>query len=448
MKSFKILLLISAASLSLSTLYLSCTKSDFPYPGSHDNGSAGHGFAENSMVLYWNYRAATVLGVPMRQPDRSRYFAIIEIAVHDALNNIKPKFEPYLLNEPTKAASPDAAVASAAYRAIKGLNLQAGFPVDSWYDSCLALIPGGAAKEAGKILGQHAAEAIIANRAGDGFSQVIPTSAQPANGTTPGAYRQTNAVPFRVIPNWGIVVKPYVVQNNSQFRPAGPYDVKSAEYAADYREVAEKGAREGSTRSPEDTRLAKFWADNKPSLVWNDFANKVIADKKMDAWKTARTFALLHTAIADGFNTVLESKYHFYYWRPETAIHEGDNDGNAATTANATWLPFVIESIQPTPPGNWVSPPLPEYPSGYTMTGGVVAEILMRITGSDKISVAVTSNTLPGETLHYHSLAKAARDNSLAKVYAGWYFRKGALDGEEMGKKIAHYVFAHSFREK
>lgn len=431
----------------MALIYQSCTKTDIPFPWKNDKPGE-HGFTNNAMVLYWNYRAATVLGIPMRQTDRSRYFAIIEIAVHDALNNIKPKFERYLLNEPTKNASPDAAVASAAYRAIKGLELQGDFPVDAWYDSCIAIIPAGSAKEAGIILGQHAADAILAKRANDGYSEVISASTEPADGTEPGVYRQTNGIPFRVIPNWGTVLKPYVVQSNYQFRPSGPYNVKSPEYVIDYNEVKAKGARDGSTRTNEQTKLAMFWAENRPSIIWNEFANKVIAGKKMDAWKTARLFALLHTAMGDGFNTILEAKYHFYYWRPETAIHEGDNDENNATTADASWLPFVIESVNPTPPGNWVSPPVPEYPSGYTLAGGITAEVLRNVLGSDKISIDMVSASLPGTTLRYYSIAKAARDNSMGKVYAGWYFRKAALDGEEMGKKIANYLFTHSFREK
>ena len=146
------------------------------------------GFAENDMVMYWNEKVATVLGAGMIQPTRARYFAIIQIAVHDALNNIKPKYQRYaLLNERSQFASPDAAVASAAYWAIKGLNRQGNFPVDTWYNESLATIPDGESKELGKTLGKHAAESIIANRANDGFTQVIQTSTTtPPDGDEPG----------------------------------------------------------------------------------------------------------------------------------------------------------------------------------------------------------------------------------------------------------------------
>jgi hypothetical protein len=444
MRAFKFLWLSLFVVTAMIVILSSCTKFDAPFPVI-GNGKTDY---DNAMVLYWNDKAATVLGGPIRQPDRSRYFAIIEIAVHDALNNIKSKYSTYVLNEPSRSASPDAAVASAAYWAIKGLNLQGSFPIDSWYDSSLAFVPNGPAKEAGINLGKRAAETIIANRLNDGYSQVISSSPNPPDGTTPGAYRQTNAVPFRLIPNWGTVLKPYVLQSNDQFRPVGPYNVQSKEYATDYNEVKLKGAREGSTRTAEENRLANFWSDNRISVTWNDFANAIIANKKLDAWKTARLFAVLHTALADGFNAVLEAKYHFYYWRPETAIHEGDNDGNPATSADPNWIPYLIEVVNPTPPGNWVSPPVPEYPSSYAMAGGIATEVLKQFLGSDKISVRFTSAALPGVSLQYSSLAKVARDNSLAKIYAGWYFRKAVLDGEEMGKKIGRYVYTQGFRER
>src|SRR6187551_387749 len=241
------------------------------------------GFSENDMVMYWNDKVATVLSAPMTQPTRSRYFAIIEIAVHDAFNNIKPKFQRYaLLNEREQFASPDAAVASAAYWAIKGLNRQGAFPIDTWYNESLATIPDGESKELGKTLGKHAAEAIIANRANDGFTQILATSVNPPDGTTPGAYRHTNLLNVRYVPNWGTVVNPYVIESNDQFRPAGPFAVNSSEYATDYNEVKAKGARAGSTRNTEEETLARFWADNRPSIVWNNFARNIIATKKLD----------------------------------------------------------------------------------------------------------------------------------------------------------------------
>ena len=209
MKAIKISLIVAIAMSFVSIWNTSCQKdvtreSQANLPEEVATKKPDNpGFAENNMVMYWNDKVATVLSAPMTQPTRSRYFAIIEIAVHDALNNIKPKFQRYaLLNEREQFASPDAAVASAAYWAIKGLNRQGSFPIDTWYNESLATIPDGESKELGKTLGKHAAEAIIANRTNDGFTQILATSVSPPDGTTPGAYRHTNLLNVRYVPNY------------------------------------------------------------------------------------------------------------------------------------------------------------------------------------------------------------------------------------------------------
>ncbi|HWI92875.1 MAG TPA: vanadium-dependent haloperoxidase [Flavisolibacter sp.] len=291
-------------------------------------------------------------------------------------------------------------------------------------------------------------DAIIANRANDGFAQVLITSVNPPDGIAPGAYRHTNLLNVRYVPNWGTVMQPYVVLSNDQFRPAGPYAVTSPEYATDYNEVKAKGARVGSTRTAEEEMLAKFWAENRPSIIWNNLARAVIATKKMDAWKTARLFALMHTAIADGVNTALNSAYFFYYWRPETAIHLGENDNNSATSADASWIPFIVEAPNSIAAANFVTPPIPEYASTYAMMGGAAAETLKNVLESDAIDANLTNFSLPGSTIHYSSVSQASRDNALGKVYAGWHFRKSVLDGEETGKRVADYIFNHQFREE
>ncbi len=415
-------------------------------------------FADNDMVMYWNDKVATVLSFGMNQPTRTRYFAIIQIAVHDALNNIKPKYERYSLDERTQNADTNAAVASAAYWAIKGLNLQDSFPVDEWYRESLETVPDGEGEELGKTLGKHAAESIIANRANDGFAQIIPASANPPNGVNPGEYRSTvtavnsvptqNLLPVRILPNWGTVMKPYVIESNQQFRPAGPYAINTNEYTQDFNEVKTKGARVGGSRSADEEKKAQFWSENRPSLIWNSFVRKAIETRKMDAWETARLFALMHVSMAESINSQLNAGYHFYFWRPETAVRLAAADGNSNTEGDAEWLPFLSET------STSVTPAVPGYPNGFAAYGGTTAEILRLFFGSDETSIDITTSSTnplvpdPKPSFHFSSFSQAARDNSLSMVYTGWDFRKSALDGEEMGRQIAAYVFTHHFREQ
>ena len=427
------------------------------YPNVNMGTKAEHGFADNDMVMYWNEKVATVLAVPMNQPQRTRLIAIMQIAVHDALNSIKPKFERYaLLNEREQFASPDAAVASAAYWAIKGLNRQGSFPLDNWYNESLSTINDGESKEMGKALGKKAANAIIAKRANDGFTQAILTSVIPSNGVNPGEYRSTvtaiNSVPtqnifgFRIYHNWGTVTVPYVIQSNQQFRPEGPYTVNSSEYTTDFNEVKAKGARIGSTRTAEEEKMAKFWSENRPSIFWNDIVRKAINNKKLDAWKTARLFALMHVSMAESLNSIFDSYYFYYSWRPETAIRMAATDGNNSTEADPAWLPFLSET--PTS----VTPALPGYPSSFGAYGGTTAEILRLFFNSDETSIDITTTTInpavsePKPSFHFSTYSEAATSNSLSMIYAGWDFRKSVVDGETMGRQIASYVFSNAFR--
>ncbi|MGN6291262.1 MAG: vanadium-dependent haloperoxidase [Chitinophagaceae bacterium] len=447
---------ITISILAGLTFLTSCRKDakEITIPNEPEQGEQpfGPGFADNDMVLYWNEKAAIVLGAPMNQPTRTRYFAMISIAVHDALNCVKPKYQRYaLFNLRRQSASPESAVASAAYWTIKGLSLQGNFPVDAWYNESLALIPDEDSKELGKSLGKEAAEAIINKRANDGFAKVLPASSTPLDGDDPGEYRSTlmyvNGVPtpttIKRVSNWGTVLKPFVIESNQQFRPAGPYPVNSDEYAADYNEVKTKGARVNGNRSIDEESIARFWSENRPSLTWNNFTRKAIGNKKLDAWKTARLFALVHVSLADGINAQLNAGYHFYFWRPETGIRLADSDGNNNTEADPNWLPFLDEV-----PGTFPTPPVPGYPNAFAVYGGATAEILRLFLDSDKTSIELSSLTLPGKTRQFFSFSQAAKENALSMIYAGWDFRKSALAGEEMGRQIAGYVFTHHFQEQ
>lgn len=411
------------------------------------------GFAENNMVLYWNEKAALVANNPVSPPGQSRYFAIIEIAVHDALNSIKPKYETFALhNVREKGADPNAAVASAAYWTIKALNIQRALPIDTWYAESLATVPDGEGKELGIELGKQAANAIITNRSTDNFILANRQIALP-DGIAPGEYRSTLPFSNPGMPKikgadlWGTMMTPFVTQSNSQFRPAAPYAVNSPEYVTDYNEVKTKGARAGHTRTADEDEIGRFWVE-RSSIGWNRFAKNMIAAKKMDMWRTARLFALLHTAMTDAISGCFEAKYHYFYWRPETAIRLGDSDGNNYTTGDANWLPSYTETPNLTNAAlNINTPPIPDYPSAHASFGGAGSQILKLFFETDHVSVDQTSLTTPGVTRHYSSLSQAARDNSLSRIYVGYHFRNSCLKGEKQGQDIATYVFNNAFRE-
>lgn len=430
----------------------SCKKADFPGNG-QGGKKAEHGFAENNMVLYWNEKASMVLTGSFTPPAQARHFAMMQIAVHDALNAIKPKYERYALkNVRDQFASIDAAVASAAYHTLIKMKVEGSHPVGDWYEESLSLVPNGESKAKGIALGIAAADAIVNARGTDNFLEAnkqLPGD----DGVVPGAYRSTlpfsnpGALKIKALHQWGTLMKPFVIQSNSQFRPEAPYPVSSAAYVTDYNEVKEKGGRVGHTRTANETEIGVFWLE-RSSIGWNRFARNMISSRKMDAWKTARVLALMHTAMADGITACFEAKYYYFYWRPETAIRLGDNDGNELTIGDAAWLPSNTEGPNPNNPlANVYTPPIPDYPSAHANFGGAAGEVLRLFFQTDAISVNQASLTMPGVVRKYTTISNAIRENSLSRIYVGYHFRKAVMAGEEQGVEIAHYVFNNAFRE-
>ena len=242
-------------------------------------------------------------------------------------------------------------------------------------------------------------------------------------------------------------MKPYVIESNQQFRPTGPYRVSSNEYTTDFNEVKTKGARVGSTRSAEEDKISKFWSENRPSILWNTIVRKAIENKKLDAWKTARLFALMHVCAAECINSQFNAAYYFYSWRPETAIRLAATDGNNNTEGDPTWLPFLSEA-------GTVTSPIPAYPDGAAALGGTTAEILRLVFDSDETSIDITTTstnpavTEPKPSFHFSNYSQAATSVGSSMIYSGWNFRKSVSDGETMGRQIAAYVFTHHFREE
>lgn len=424
-------------------------------------------------VLLWNQAAIDVVGQtqnlvpnpPIPPFIESRYYAMVNLAMHDALNNIIPFSEPYALkNAANKQADPDAAVAQAAHDVIMDfygkLNPPAFItpqPVKDYITSLLQTtldkVNNPEAKEKGIALGKAAAKAILDNRINDGIGEAMFPIAE---GTTPGAYRFTfpfNGPPFNNppfsglydFPGWGNV-KPFGLNKSKQFRPSPPDDVSKSAYAADFNEVKSLGRYNSVTRTAEQTEIAKFWAESSPQ-GWNRIAVTVLKKKNANAWQAARLLALLQMSEADAYIGCLEAKYHYFYWRPVTAIRLADTDNNPETTRDADWEVLGWNPAGPPEIPFWPTPPIADYPSAHATAGGAGAEILKMFFGKDEIEFSTKSATFPS-TRNFSSFSKAARENSLSRIYIGYHFRKACNEGEDQGKKIGKWNYEHQLRMK
>jgi hypothetical protein len=411
-------------------------------------GGSAQAQADGDAVTAWNANAgeaALAAGLaPTNNPlHESRLYAVMHLAIHDALNAIDRRSRPYAVDLPANpGASAEAAVAAAARDVLVPLLTELPAPfvgaagvtsVEVDYMAALAAIPDGPAKTQGLELGRAAAEALLALRAGDGSDTPLFDSGYP-QGTDPGEYRFTPGFTFVFAPGWADVT-PFVLKDSSQFRPGPPYAVTSKKYTADFNEVKALGGDDVTTpsaRTAEQTEIALFWVESSP-LQWNRIARTVSGSEGLDMWENARLFGLLNMALADGYIGSFETKSHYNYWRPVTAIQTADTDGNPSTSADPTWTPLV-----PTPP-------IPDYDSAHSVEGGAAAGVLKRFFGTDDIGFATCSLTLPaGSTCtdpspvlrSYTSFSQAEEENGLSRILVGFHFRDAVETGIKHGEKI------------
>jgi PAP2 superfamily len=413
-------------------------------------------------VTTWNANAGEAAKAaciaPIDNPlHESRLYAMTHVAIHDALSAIDSRSDPYAFDgEAKRRTSPDAAVASAARHVLVPVLRQLPMPpvphacidagvasVEADYSTALGAIPDGRAKARGVELGQAAAAAILALRAADGADTPLVDAAYP-QGAEPGEYRFTPGFEFAFAPGWADVT-PFVLNDSSQFRPGPPDPVTGREYAADLNEVKRLGGDVVTTpseRTAEQTEIARFWVESSP-LQWNRIARTVSAGSGLDLWEKARLFGLLNMGLADGYVGSFETKYHYDYWRPVTAIRNADADGNRRTSGDPTWTPLV-----PTPP-------IPDYDSAHAVEGSAAATVLKRFFGTDDIGFKTCSLTLPaGNTCDdespvmrtYTGFSQAAEENGLSRILVGFHFRKAVEEGIEHGRKIANHAVDHFLR--
>jgi hypothetical protein len=396
-------------------------------------------------VLRWNdtaVKAAAAGGQNAIQMTRT--VAMVQAAVHDALNASRPRYAAYYFEGPVPPGGlADAAVAAAARTVLAGVAPAFGAPpqkqaalalVDETYAAAVAAMPESPARAQGLATGQAAGEALLTLRKDDGALRDAPYT--PASG--PGRWRPTpnpdppnppirdpKAAPglaASVLPGWGNVT-PFVLVSASQFWLPGPPTLASAAYARDFQEVKTLGGQTSTVRSAEQEQIARFWFEGPPS--WYRLTRAVAESRNMDAWDSARMLALVSLAMADGYIAGFKIRYVYDFWRPVTAIREAAGDGNDATTADPAW-----NSLQNTPP-------VSDYPSTQSIFSEAAAVVIAKLIGGDRVDIKLRSGP-PFANLErsYTSLSQAARESADSRVYAGIHFRSACDDGLLLGRRI------------
>jgi hypothetical protein len=383
-------------------------------------------------VLDWNETMVATVA-PQNPFAQGRFAAITAVAVFEAVNAITGEYEPYLgtIDAPP-GASPEAAAIAAAHRVLVNYFPASAAALDAERAASLAAVLDGPAKDDGVAVGEAAAAALIAARAADGAA---PPQFHVPGSAVPGEWQATVGCPPAggVLAHWQNVM-PFGVETADQLRSAPPPALFSHEYAASYNEVRRVGSASSVARPQHRADVARFYNVVLAVGVWNPIARELAATHRGSLTADARALALMNMAISDALVTVMETKYHYRFWRPETAIPAGDGDGNPRTSADSGFVPFIA------------TPCFPSYPSAHASASYAARTVLEKIYGHRSLSVTLSTPSLPDVALHYVRLEQVTDDIDDARVYGGIHFRFDQEAGAVQGQRLGRYVVAHNLR--
>jgi len=284
-----------------------------------------------------NAKAAEIASRLPGTPPAVRVMAFVQVSVFDAVNAISGRYPATRAKITAPAgASVDAAVAATTRTVLLKLVPTQQAAIEADYQAALKSLPDGAAKTGGIAVGEQAAAACLAREDGMG----VPDTYRPH--TTAGLYVPTM---LPAVPNWG-KRKPWVMTGGDQFRPGPPPSLTSETWARDYNEIKALGGKTSVKRSAEQTAIAKFWEATAPNVYW-PVARSVAAAPGRDVTDNARLLATAAMAMDDALLAVFDAKYTYNFWRPVTAIRNGDLDGNDATEREPSWTPFIDTPMHP-----------------------------------------------------------------------------------------------------
>lgn len=378
-------------------------------------------YAFGNPVLDWNDIAIKAAVASKQGPTMTtRSMAVVHSAVFDAVNAVQPKYKAFKFSGAAMPnASADAATAAAAHTALVKLYPDQKATLDQALASSLAKLPEGPSRDQGVALGTAAAQAILDWCADDRVGAV--TEYRPV--TKPGTYVPT----MLPLAHDVALSRPWLLKSADQFRPPAPPPLTSETWARDVNEIQQIGARKSIKRSPEQTQVAQFWVIT-GAPAFNGLIRQAIEQRKLGTAESARVAALAFMAFNDALVAVFDAKYTYQFWRPLTAVRNGDLHDNAAVKRDAGWLPLVD------------APMHPEYPCAHCISAASVGQVLQSELGDDVGPLTMVSPTLPGVTRRWTRVSEFVQEVSDARVWSGVHYRFSTEVGQKMGKEIGQYA--------
>ena len=385
--------------------------------------------AHADTITDWNQTAIAVLkteGVAGNPWTRS--MAMVHVAMSDAVNSVQGRYARYVATSPLQRdASAEAAAASAARQILLQLYPKQKAMIEEAFAASTKDIAEGAAKTAGVALGQQIADLVQADRAADGTT--APDTYRPI--ATPGVWIPTTPPIFAQYAQ----AKPWVLKGADQFRPGPPPQLTSAVYARDYNETKNLGGTKSTARTQEQTDAVKFWTQLNIVPAWQEATRQISAAKGLSLAENARLFALLNMGNANTFINDWDAKFTYNFWRPITAIRNGDIDGNDATERDPGWTSFNA------------TPTHPEYPSQAAIVAGVSAAVLeLVIPSAQSVPFAASDLLDPRVKRQFNNIAQLEKEQCEVRIWGGIHFRNSLEVGNDMGRKIAAYLVENSLK--
>jgi hypothetical protein len=398
-------------------------------------GGIAAGPARGDAVVDWNEIAQQAIVTGRPGPIGAIDSALIQVAVHDAVQAIDRRFEPYHVEVKGARGSRSAAAAAAAHGVLVGIYPGQAATLDATYFNYLAA--HGLTGDPGLAVGEKVAAGVLPLRrtdpnplpapftGGTGIGQWRPTTSFIGNPPAP-----PSGAPMAV--HWMAGFDPFTLTSPTRFRADPPPALTSERYRKDYNEVKRLGSFSSTERTPEQTDIAYFYTDNFLAQ-WNRALRGIATNHLRRTGDSARLFALANLATADALISSWDSKKFYFFWRPLTAINEGENDGNPGTAGDPSWQPLIN------------NPNYPDYTSGANNVTGAMTRTLSLFFGRDRLTFDVTSLAplAVKKTRTYSRFSDAAADVVDARIFLGIHFRFADEAARTQGQRVAEHAFNH-----
>jgi hypothetical protein len=379
--------------------------------------------ANADVVTDWNVRANTICAAAKLPPPAAyRTMAIVQTATYEALSAVRRSRLAGQESGAEVATSADAAIAAANHAVLSKLVPSQQTEIDKEYQRAVAAIPNEPAKAAGLAAGEQAADAVIRWRADDGATAAEAYRPRTAAGVyVPTTLPAATQWPHR---------RPWVMGRADEFRPGPPPRLSSERWARDVNEIKVLGGRDSTRRGATQTGIARFWEATGPAIYYG-LVRSVAQAPGREPIENARLLAAAGQAMDDALIAVFDAKYHYGFWRPVTAIRNGDKDGNPSTERDGSWLPLVE------------TPMHPEYPCAHCALAGAVGAVLAAEvnTGITPL-LSTSSSTAPGVVRSWSTIPDFVEEVASARIYDGVHYRTSTEVGTALGKKVGERVAA------